>query len=677
MENSVAKHEKMLERNALMVDTRLGELDQIAIQMSSDRALRPFLHQEEPYKAYLIIKELRKYTYPNSFIDSLHVIFRDDMYLYSASMAQTVSYFFNSNRGARGTGLGVDEDQLGRILYESEDKTVWANGRHIYVAIPIPFQAKMPTRTAVFVIGAQHLLEYFSPERITSLSIVDPEGNMLAGQPVEPGVKGRLISSVSLATGWEYRGIVPAASIDAEIRPIKYVFFISMSAILFFGFLISTVATFYNYLPIKRLRGYLDGLIGKSFSGPDELRSIEESVEQMLQEDRELKRQIADEAPALRQAIIARLLNGSIRNSETLDKAGVPFRKEKFLVAVMQLADSEEHQPGSAISAIIDKSDWLETPGVLIFCAQGFDSSRLIFVISTGDEKGDEMLHRCVDKLREELATVVGGDHALACSSTKSGIDVAGEAYIEAISALEFRFVRSRIEVLRYDRLSLPAEGKVGYPYRIISALREAAEVGAADEMMESLESAIGYMLADDIKPLTVRRCYFDVMSSLIAGIRRWGVDQELPLPDTFALEHLVSFEEMTFLLRQTGERLAEYINQGAETCPAYIRDLRDYVDDQFTNHEISLQHLADKFLITPSHLSSCYKKHFGVNISEHISKLRIDMAKELLAESNHPIKYIVGAAGYSDTSSFIRKFKSVVGMTPGKYRNSNQAVRV
>jgi AraC-like DNA-binding protein len=46
---------------------------------------------------------------------------------------------------------------------------------------------------------------------------------------------------------------------------------------------------------------------------------------------------------------------------------------------------------------------------------------------------------------------------------------------------------------------------------------------------------------------------------------------------------------------------------------------------------------------------------------------------KRQLRETDKPIKEIVVQVGYLDVANFTRKFKKIVGVTPGQYRNLNR----
>ena len=50
-----------------------------------------------------------------------------------------------------------------------------------------------------------------------------------------------------------------------------------------------------------------------------------------------------------------------------------------------------------------------------------------------------------------------------------------------------------------------------------------------------------------------------------------------------------------------------------------------------------------------------------------------MDKAKELLRDSDLPIKEIAVKVGYFDSSSFIRRFRQNTSMTPAQYRQSER----
>jgi AraC-like DNA-binding protein len=102
------------------------------------------------------------------------------------------------------------------------------------------------------------------------------------------------------------------------------------------------------------------------------------------------------------------------------------------------------------------------------------------------------------------------------------------------------------------------------------------------------------------------------------------------------------------------------------------IDKMKMYLDNNFSDTNFSVQEMADNFNLSVNYLSSYYKEQTSENIINYITYLRIEKAKHLLVTTDFPIKKISESSGYYNVSSFIRRFKQVTGVTPGKYREDN-----
>lgn len=100
------------------------------------------------------------------------------------------------------------------------------------------------------------------------------------------------------------------------------------------------------------------------------------------------------------------------------------------------------------------------------------------------------------------------------------------------------------------------------------------------------------------------------------------------------------------------------------------LRHITLYAADLRTISEI-----AAAFYITPEYLSSLFKRHVGVNISDYLRMKKIALAKECL-ERGRSVTEVSYACGFSDTSYFIRIFRRTVGMTPKQYQSAVLTLR-
>lgn len=67
--------------------------------------------------------------------------------------------------------------------------------------------------------------------------------------------------------------------------------------------------------------------------------------------------------------------------------------------------------------------------------------------------------------------------------------------------------------------------------------------------------------------------------------------------------------------------------------------------------------------------LTTEFKKHTGINLSDFIKLKKIQEAQELLYETNKSLIMISDYLGFSSQSHFTRVFKEITGITPKEYR--------
>lgn len=93
------------------------------------------------------------------------------------------------------------------------------------------------------------------------------------------------------------------------------------------------------------------------------------------------------------------------------------------------------------------------------------------------------------------------------------------------------------------------------------------------------------------------------------------------------------------------------------------------YVSQRYQN-DISLTELAENAYLSASHLSFLFKKMLGAPFKTVLAVVRIEKAKQLLAESpNLSITEVSLNAGFGDLSHFERTFKRIVGLNPRAFR--------
>lgn len=106
-----------------------------------------------------------------------------------------------------------------------------------------------------------------------------------------------------------------------------------------------------------------------------------------------------------------------------------------------------------------------------------------------------------------------------------------------------------------------------------------------------------------------------------------------------------------------------------AKSTTRLARDIKACLDLSFTE-DITLDSLAARFFISPSHLCRVFKAEIGRRPFAYINDLRIDRAASLL-RSGQTMSKVRDSCGYHSDQHFIKEFRARMDTTPGRFRLS------
>ena len=103
------------------------------------------------------------------------------------------------------------------------------------------------------------------------------------------------------------------------------------------------------------------------------------------------------------------------------------------------------------------------------------------------------------------------------------------------------------------------------------------------------------------------------------------------------------------------------------------INVLKDYINENYTQ-KLTLNTLAKIAHYNSSYISSLFKKETGQGITDYITELRLNKARELLLDTSMSIDEIADNIGLNNNSYMTALFKRKVGMNPSDYRRFSKA---
>lgn len=102
----------------------------------------------------------------------------------------------------------------------------------------------------------------------------------------------------------------------------------------------------------------------------------------------------------------------------------------------------------------------------------------------------------------------------------------------------------------------------------------------------------------------------------------------------------------------------------------AEIKKVISYINTHI-GENINCESMSNYINMNSNYFSRLFKNEMGISFSEYLLTKRINVATDLLKNSDFPIQEITRTVGFESTSYFHRAYKKVTGITPGDARNN------
>lgn len=128
-------------------------------------------------------------------------------------------------------------------------------------------------------------------------------------------------------------------------------------------------------------------------------------------------------------------------------------------------------------------------------------------------------------------------------------------------------------------------------------------------------------------------------------------------------------FELHNTMFRDYTLRMQEMLRQDVFSRPIHLA--LDYID-QHLQQPMTVEAVAQAIGLSPSYLSTLFKKETGQAVSEYIRAKRVETARMLLQYTDYSCLEIAEYLCFSSDSHFSRVFKEHTGQTPREFRRLN-----
>jgi two-component system response regulator YesN len=167
---------------------------------------------------------------------------------------------------------------------------------------------------------------------------------------------------------------------------------------------------------------------------------------------------------------------------------------------------------------------------------------------------------------------------------------------------------------------------------------------------------------------------FMEILSALMKLARLFDIESSEIIPEGTGM--LVEFERFDSI-----SQAKDWINDLSLNLRNAIADKRqdasqvlfekamDYINENFGDSELTVQKISGHLYISPSYMNLIFKKKSGKTFLKNLTSVRLEKAKELLADGSNRIAEVAGAVGYPDISYFSYFFKKKTGKSPREFK--------
>jgi len=210
-----------------------------------------------------------------------------------------------------------------------------------------------------------------------------------------------------------------------------------------------------------------------------------------------------------------------------------------------------------------------------------------------------------------------------------------------------------------------------------VNQLKRTLETGKAlqsfcQDIIQQLEAAQQYTLGQSEKLLNeIILMFNDVAMEFGVSSSKLPIGVDEPLSILGLDGDYSNVQELGTILQQLVHVYKEMIDQVKQQDTGFkISDIKKYID-QYYYEDIKVTMFAEKYFLSREYLMKLFKQQYGKGIHEYVQFVRMEKAKELLADEQLKVQEISEMLGYKDKNYFSKAFRNIFNMTPSEYRQS------
>ncbi|MNC02646.1 HTH-type transcriptional regulator YesS [compost metagenome] len=643
---------------------------------------------------------------------SLRSLIQDSAYIESVYLVDKKNESVITESGLRELAGYIDEDWIRQIIsgplpegwqpvrkYKTEllQRTP-VRVLSINKAMPLPFGSEGVLVINVKMSGIEQLVDSMVNQQLSFVTILDSDGQIVyeAHSDHAGAASGKQLNTLHLEPlGWTFASGIKAGNLFGWVSVISYLWVAIAIGTVICAIFYLVYVTRRNYKPIQvimnRIEGHQIRQMDQSTDRPDEMMLIDGVLEDLINHMTDYDRKSRENLLLQRSKLFTDLLynerlDDAIGRLAELSPLTGADASSRFTVVLSEInryerVFEERYTRGDQNTlkfALMNVFQELARNAELQGWAEWVGTRRvaILFLATGSDEEMTGRLRVFAEDCRSWVEQNLRLSLSFGIGPAVTGPGTIRESYAAAEYVMQHKLLKNEnIALAEYGEARQPLLETYAYLQMIAEFVKQfRMSSGQWREQLEKIFEAFeqNFLQDDDIRSLIQAMLQMlsrevavmseelqDELSAEKAGVRLKG------------LEDAESLEEMKgILLEYLTDLFRTYVSASeTKSYRAMVTEMKNYIEENFTNPDLSLKHLSDRFQVSGKYASYLFKTEFKMKFVDFVTELRMKEAEQLLAETDYPLQDIALQVGYANAITFGRVFKRVAGITPGDYR--------
>lgn len=513
--------------------------------------------------------------------------------------------------------------------------------------------------------------------------------------PVDNIIHGKGISRIkSQRTPWEYGYVEKNNILNKSIVNLRIITLIASIISAFISLLIIAYIIGSRDKPLKEIVTLLPDI--KDTGDESMYAQINKSLEKVLGEKDDYASRLHSQNNILKENVLTNILlsrrTGTFSYKDQLELAGISMENSMFATIAllpMDLSDmfADEYYNGSPserqkLSQVIITNILSETLSKYYNTEFVTIENLTVAIINLNDEQTEKFksdITGVLDIAFDIIYNEFNFKTIAAISDIHMSLNRLNDAYNESVMCTEYAFSEKK-SIVFFDEMSISS--KKTYAQEIENDISKCLEEKNYRQCKKVVENIIyKFQLDKEITTNIARTFAYDLLTiffkyaipnsndssgKFLAGVEMNNIMSENTTTSSILLNTITIIEK--YLSEQ--DSTIDETSDGDKNN--FYQQIKNYIEENYSNPDLSVTELSAIFKTNPSYLSSQFKKEFDIGLLDYITTVRVEMAKKLLTTTDASNDKISKQVGYSNTRTFLRAFSKHENITPKEYRRIN-----